>query len=130
MKKSAVILSIFLVLLSCTTIKKEELTGEWDLVYSNFYNIATKDEEVYSPPDILGDITFEEKGWAVDVKREDGYQVKGGGIYQIRSNRVILNFFQGGSWIAIMEDDTLKLNIKPSPPSDPAGILLKFYKNE
>jgi hypothetical protein len=107
---------------------KEKIIGKWQVVNAKFYNVSTKEENIVFPPDISGEIDFQEKGWAIDVRREDGFTIKGGGLYNIKSNRVILKFFQGFSWITILKNDTLNLEIKPTPPADPSGVFLKFYK--
>jgi len=39
-----------------------------------------------------------------------------------------LSFFQGLSWMSILKNDTLSLDVKPSPPYDPAGFVIRFYK--
>ena len=125
-------LTLFLVVLSiifCSSAKmKEKVIGEWNVADGYFYNVATEEDSTWSPPDIFGGIDFQEKGWSIEVKRSDGFTVKGGGIYSIRSNRVILKFYMGISWISILKNDTLSLDVKPTPPMDPEGFVLRFYK--
>ena len=128
MKRLTIVFIIFCIL-SCTGAKmKEKVIGKWDAVNARFYNIATNEERIVVPPDISGGVDFNEKGWIMDVKREDGFTIKGGGLYDIKGNRVILKFFQGFSWTTIIKNDTLNFEIKPTPPGDPSGVYLKFYK--
>ena len=129
MKKTSIILGVFLIFY-CTSIKKEELIGKWDAVYSYSYNAATKETSTWLKPDISGGFTFDEKGWSLNFKREDGYNIKAGGVYSTKSNRVILKMYKQPSIMAILENDTLRLELKPSPPTYPHGILLKFCKSD
>ena len=127
--KKITALSIILLIIFCSNEKKrEKLIGEWEIADSRFYNVATKEERTWLPPDISGSITFDDKGWSINVRRSDGFIVKGGGVYRIRSNRVILKFYMGLSWTSILENDTLILDVKPTLPIDPDGFVLRFYK--
>ncbi len=129
MKKVLFILLVCLILFCSMQKHKEKLLGSWDVVYSKFYNVVLEEEDIYLPPDLFGGVKFTDKGWSMDCKREDGYQIKAGGVYDIKGKRVILKFYKGPSWLAILENDTLTLDIKPTIPVDPEGIMLKFYKN-
>ena len=125
MKKVLVILSVFIILFCSMQKHKEQLLGNWDAVYSEFYNVVLKEEAKYLPPDLSGGISFTEKGWSINCRREDGYQIKGGGSYDIKGKKVILKFYKSASWFAILENDTLSLDIKPTmpDPEDPNFLL-------